>query len=249
MLNMLKKAVEQGIDAVLPPRCVISGEAVERQGMIAAKSWTALNFIVPPYCVCCGSPFAYEDHDDPKTMKCLDCLNHPPSYDAVRSALYYDDASKKLVLGFKHGDQTHAVKAFIPWMLRAGQDLLSQTDSIVPVPLHRWRMLRRRYNQSALIAKSLGIQAGLPVLLDGLERVRPTVSQGKMNADLRRKNVVQAFKVGAEHMEKFRGKNILIVDDVFTSGATAAECAKTLKSAGAQSVFVLTLARAGRKEF
>lgn len=249
MLNALKKAVEQGIDTVLPPRCVISGEAVERQGMVAAQSWAALNFIAPPYCACCGNPFAFEDHDDPKTMKCLDCLNHSPSYDAVRSALYYDDASKKLVLGFKHGDQTHAVKAFIPWMLRAGQDLLSQTDYIVPVPLHRWRMLRRRYNQSALIAKSLGFQAGLPVLLDGLERVRPTVSQGKMNADLRRKNVVQAFEVRAEHMEKFRGKNILLVDDVFTSGATAAECAKTLKSAGAQSVFVLTLARAGRKEF
>ena len=174
---------------------------------------------------------------------CGMCLDRNPVYDRARSAIVYDDNSKRLILSFKHGDRLHHVPAMAAWLARVGEELIAQTDLIVPVPLHRWRLFKRRYNQAALLARSMAQLVKRPVGVDVLCRVRSTPSQGKMNREERRKNVKGAIIVNSRYMEKIKGKNILLVDDVLTTGATVNECARILQAAGASSVDVLTLMR------
>lgn len=153
----------------------------------------------------------------------------------------YDDVSRDLVLRFKHGDQLQAVRTFAPWLARVGQELLDQADFLVPVPLHWIRRVRRRYNQSAILAQGMEKLAGVAYRPDILRRHRRTRSQGVMKRKDREKNVKNAFVVGGD----VQGKVIVLVDDVLTSGATVNECARALKQAGAKQVRVITLARVG----
>lgn len=191
-----------------------------------------------PFCARCGAPF---DLPVEEGTLCGACLDQEPVFTAARSALIYDDFSKPLILRLKHADRLHPVPALANWMVRAGGDMWGQVDVIVPVPLHRWRLLKRRYNQAALLAQAIGKQTGKPVSVDLLRRVRSTASQGHFSRKERAANVAKAFTVkkGAE----ITGKRIVLVDDVLTSGATVNECASILFKAGAASVFVLTLAR------
>lgn len=228
------------VDMVLPPLCVVTGEVVDRQGMIAPEAWQILDFIAAPYCSRCGVAFDYEVEEG---IECARCLEHPPSYDSARAALVYNDGSRSMILDFKHGDRTLNVLAFTPWLERAGQDMLEEADYIMPVPLHRWRLVARRYNQAALIAQALSVRCDVPTLIDGLRRVRATKPQGYMNFEKRRRNVKAAFSVDAHYLDKVKGTRIVLVDDVYTTGATVNECAKILRKAGAARVDVLTLAR------
>ncbi len=231
----------RAVDMILPPRCIISGEEVEVQGMISPAAWAGLNFISDPVCECCGFPFEFGTEEAGRL--CGPCLQDRPVFRSARAALKYDDASRDMILKFKHADQTHAVLAFVPWMGRAGQEILSQADVLVPVPLHRWRFLKRRYNQAALIAYALSRRSGVPCLPDAIERRRATPSQGHLRAGERKKNVRNAFAVPADRQDMVRGRSVVLIDDVYTTGATVNECAKSLLAAGAASVDILTLAR------
>lgn len=236
-------AISRAIDTILPPRCVVTGEVVERQGMVAPSAWVGLDFIADPFCACCGFPFEFEV--DTGSL-CTSCLSHEPPFEIARSALKYNETSRSIILGFKHADKTHVVRAFVPWLKRAGGDMLADADFIMPVPLHYWRLVSRRYNQAGLIATSIGAASNVPVLLDGLARVRATPSQGHLTAKERHKNVKRAFAVNTAHKAKIKGKNIILIDDVYTTGATVKECAKVLRKAGAAKVSILTLARVVR---
>lgn len=233
----------RAVDAVLPPRCVISGEEVDRQGMIAPSVWNRLEFLAAPHCAACGWPFEFAVEEG---SLCAACLKRRPAFGMARSALKYNDASRDLILGFKHADKTHAVPAFVPWMRAAGREILPAADFLVPVPLHRLRLISRRYNQAALIAYALSKSAGVPVLPDALLRIRPTPPQGHMNIKERRRNVRRAFAVNPERAGQVAGKTIVLIDDVYTTGATVEECAKVLLKSGAGAVNVLTLARVVR---
>lgn len=226
------------LDAVLPPRCIVSGLAVERQGQVAPEVWAGLDFITDPLCAVCGFPFDFEVEGE---ARCAACLALEPPFETARAALKYGKTSREIILGFKHADKTHAVLAFTPWLKRAGKEMLAEADMIVPVPLHYWRMIARRYNQSALIAQVLAREVNKPAVMDLLKRVRATPTQGHMNAKQRFRNVRRAFAVNRKYDVK--GKVIVLVDDVYTTGATVRECAKVLKKAGAGKVHVLTLAR------
>jgi ComF family protein len=233
---MSKKA----INFFLPPICPVTGELVEENGMVSPQFWQALSFINAPYCDKCGAPFAFEAGD----IQCGLCLDNPPDYHMGRSALVYNDASRDIILKFKHGDQTHAVKAFTPWLVSAGRALLETCDIIMPVPLHPFRLIKRRYNQADLIARELHtLYPTKTYLSDGLKRTRNTVSQGHKKKNERKSNIAKAFAVSPKHANKIKGKTILIIDDVHTTGATLNECAKTLLKGGAAQVNVLTLAR------
>lgn len=236
-------ALLQILNFILPPRCIVSGEVVDTQGMLSPKAWGELNFIADPQCNRCGFPFDFDTGDVNEGNICAGCHKNPPLFDKARSALIYDDASRNVILSFKHGDQTYALPSFMPWLQQAGRGIVGRSDYIVPVPLHRWRILRRRYNQSALIAKYLSREVHVPYLLDGLERKRATQTQGHLNANQREKNVKNAFSVPDKHLAKIHGKTILLIDDVYTTGATVNECTKVLLKAGAVSVNILTLAR------
>lgn len=230
------------VNTVLPPRCPVSGDTVEKQGMLSADTWKALEFIAAPYCECCGVPFEFGAETG---THCGACMEHPPVFKAARAALKYNDTSRDLVLGFKHGDRLYAVKTFTPLLKQAGAEMLAGADYLVPVPLHFWRLVRRRYNQAALIAKDLGKDCGIPVLASALKRVRATPSQGHLKAQDRRKNVKGAFAV--KSARSIQGKRIVLIDDVMTTGSTAEECAEALLKAGAAEVCVLAVARALRE--
>lgn len=243
-------AGRHALDALLPPRCLACGQVVDEPGSLCAACWSRAAFIAPPYCACCGLPFELtgESEQSADGLTCAACAARPPRYDRARAAMRYDDATRNLILRFKHADATHATPGFARWMARAGAELLADCDLIAPVPLHRWRLLWRRYNQAALLALALGRIGEKPVAVDLLQRRRHTPSQGRLDRARRHQNVAGAFALRPGRQERIEGARILLVDDVLTTGATIAECAKVLTKAGAAAVDVLTLARVIRPQ-
>ena len=233
------------VNLVLPPRCIVSGEEVDRQGMIAPHIWNNLDFIADPFCDRCGIPFEFDTGTG--THLCAPCIQKAPEYDSCRSALKYNDASRDLILGFKHADKMHAALAFMPWLKSAGADMLQNADIIIPVPLHRWRLISRRYNQAAILAQRLGKETGIQVHVDVLIRSRNTPSQGHLKAGERAKNDRKAFALTPKYEDLLKDKNIILIDDVYTTGSTINECAKILKRAKAARVDVLSIARVVRE--
>lgn len=239
----IRGAVRRVVDIVLPLRCLGCGELVGDPGAVCPTCWGRIDFIAPPMCRCCGLPF---DYDEGANAVCGDCARRQPLFDRARSVMIYNDASRRLVLAFKHADRVDAAPAWGEWLARAGADLLADADFLVPVPLHRRRLITRRYNQAALMALALGRNSGLPVIVDALRRVRATPSQGRMNRSQRERNVAGAFAVRDSRQESIRDARIVLVDDVMTTGATLTACIRPLLHAGAANVDVLTLARVTR---
>jgi ComF family protein len=197
-----------------------------------------------PQCAQCGLPFP---HALGEGVKCAACIAHPPPFATLRSALGYDDASRDLILSFKHGDKLESVPLFARWMAVAGRDALKGADVLVPIPLYWTRLASRRYNQAALLAHAIGTLTALPVETQVLWRAKATRSQGEMpSASARAKNVAGAFKLSPDAGATLAGKRVVLIDDVLTTGATVNACAKVLLKAGAASVSVVTLARVQR---
>lgn len=241
------KTLQTALNLVLPPRCIATGEIVDAQGMLSAAFWPELQFIEAPFCSVCGIPFSFGVEG---VILCAVCLERPPLFDKARAAVVYNDASRQLVLGFKYGDRLHAVDTFVPWMIRAGQELIDASEIIIPVPLHRRRLRERRFNQSALLAEALAKRTKhLTYIPDAMQRVRNTPPQKGLTAKERSKNVLGAFDVGDCFETQCTGKNILLIDDVFTTGATLNECARVLKKSGAACVHVLTVGHVTKEEF
>jgi ComF family protein len=201
-------------------------------------------FLDGPCCAVCGYPFDFDPGGD---TLCGACLAQPPDFDSARAAMRYDDKSRDLILALKRADRLDLVPALVKWLASAGRNMLNQVDLVVPVPLHRRRLWTRRFNQSAVLAHAVARNAGLPVDPFVLRRLRATPSQGEMpSAKARRRNVLGAFRVEPARRAAIAGKTVLLIDDVFTTGATVEACARALKRARAKKVFVLTLARVVR---
>lgn len=232
----------QALDAVLPPLCLGCGTVVAEPGTLCPQCWGKISFLGPPFCHACGHPFEVEAGPAAEAL-CGPCLLAPPPWQRARAVMRYDRDSKPLILRFKHADRLEGASAFARWMARAGDDLLADAQVIVPVPLHRWRLLARRYNQSALLALALARVSGVGAVPDALLRLRRTQVQGHLDRDQRHRNVKGAFAVADRRRDAITGRRVLLIDDVLTTGATAAECCRTLLAGGAQSVDVLTLGR------
>jgi ComF family protein len=239
----LRKSASWLLDAILPPRCLKCGELVADSGALCGACWPELRFLGPPCCACCGLPFEFEMGEG---SLCGACTADRPLYNRARAALAYDDASRDLVLRFKHADRIDGAATFAGWMARAGAELVAAADIIAPVPLHRWRLVRRRYNQAAVLANAIGRARGKLVVPDLLVRRRATPSQGHLGRSQRRRNVAGAFSLHPGQAQVAKGARILLVDDVLTTGATAEACVKALRNAGASAVDLLVLARVVR---
>jgi ComF family protein len=240
LLKPLGHLTRQIFNFLLPPRCLCCTTLVEEPQSLCNTCWKKLNFISPPFCESCSFPF---EIDITAGTICGRCARHPALYNKVRVALRYDDGSKPLILRFKHSDATYLTPLLGKWMRSAGQDLIDKADYMVPVPLHWSRLLKRRYNQAALLALELAKHSRKNVAVDLLQRTRATPPQGYKKAISRKQNVANAFAVKPYWEPLLKDKTVLLIDDVLTSGATVQSCTLTLLKAGAREVNVLTLAR------
>ena len=228
-------------DLILPPLAFDSREATQAAGL-SPGIWSKVTFLEAPVCDGCGAGF---EHDGGAfaSERCAACLASPHAFARARAACVYDEHSRGVILRFKHADQPQFGRLFARWIGRSAADLLAESDAVVPVPLHPTRLLSRRFNQAAEIARPLARDHGLACLPDALARVSRTASQGGKSARGRRLNVKKAFAVTAGGRREVRGRRILLSDDVLTTGATAEACAKALLDAGARSVSLAVIAR------
>ncbi len=227
-------------NVIWPPVSPLSDEPVLRSGELTAEDWAEVHFIDRPFCRSCGVPFDHPSYDD---MDCPACIAKPHVFTTGRSVFVYDEISRPMVLSLKHAGRTDAVAAFGRWMARAGADALKDADALIPVPLHASRLRARRFNQSVLLARAISRVAGIPVDAHALARTRRTGTQGGLTAQSRARNVAGAFRVRAAARGRLKGQRLVLIDDVFTTGATLNACVRALKRAGAENVNAITLAR------
>ncbi|BAT58986.1 DNA utilization protein GntX [Variibacter gotjawalensis] len=240
LTSYVRRGWSLALGAALPPLCPVCRDPVADPAGLCPHCWSRLSFISRPYCERLGTPFAY---DSGPGLLSPEAIAEPPAYNRARAAVGFDDVSRTLVHAFKYGDRMDLAPMLAGWMTRAGAELLADADALVPVPLHWRRLWARRFNQSATLAKRIGAASDRPVLSDVLKRIRATQQQVGLSQAERVRNIQGAFAVPEGRRHAVAGRNLVLVDDVLTSGATVQACARTLMRAGAARVDVLVFAR------
>jgi ComF family protein len=238
----LRSAVHRALaacaDLIVPPSCLVCHTPLERHHTLCAACWREVHFIRAPLCDVLGIPLPF---DTGERMVSAGALARPPAYDRARAVAHFSGSMRTLIHQLKYADRHDARVLFGRWLAEAGRELLAKAELLVPVPLTGWRLLRRRFNQAAILAHELARQTGLPCDPRLLRRTRFTRSQVGLTHDQRRRNVAGAFRVPRSRVAALQGRNVVLVDDVITTGATADACARALKRAGAGRVDVLVL--------
>ncbi len=227
-----------------PPQCIGCGALVARDFGLCGPCWRDTPFITGLACDACGVPLPGETTD--RDEHCDDCLTLTRPWRRGRAALLYRDTARRLVLGLKHGDRLDLVPTAAGWMAGLAGPLLQDDTVIVPVPAHYVRLLRRRYNQAALLANALGARLDRPVLPDLLRRTRATAVQDGMSREQRFANLSAAIAPAPSARRILSGRAVLLVDDVMTSGATLTAATDAAHAAGARRVDILILARVAK---
>lgn len=236
------------IRAIYPPTCIGCTALVAQEHGLCADCWQEMPFITGLVCESCGTPLpGTTDPMGPAGgAACDDCLRHPPPWHRGRAVACYGGLARQLVLQLKHGDRHDLARPLGDWLARAARPLLQPDTLIAPVPLHRWRLVRRRANQAALLAARVARRIGRPQIPDLLQRTRATPGQDHRSHAERHANLAGALRPHPRHAARIAGRHLLLVDDVMTSGATLAAATGALLAAGAGEVFVQVLARVGK---
>jgi ComF family protein len=228
-------------DFLFPPACPGCGRRLGDHAGLCPACWNGVVFIERPYCAVLGTPFS---HDLGEGILSAAAIADPPVFSRLRSACGFNATARQLVHALKYRDHTELAPMMGRWMARAGAEILTDCDAVVPVPLHRLRLMSRHYNQAAELARAVAATAGLPLLPDALRRRRATRQQVGLGRRAREDNLRGAFSVTDRGKAELFGRRIVLVDDVYTTGATAAAASRALLRAGARDVAVLTFARA-----
>ena len=228
------------VDLLVPARCVNCSALIAPNTGVCANCWQQMRFIERPFCSLMGTPFTVDLGDE---IISTEAIAHPPPFRRLRCAVIYDDISRSLISRYKFSDRTDLAPFIANVMARAGGELINDADMIVALPLHWRRLHARRFNQSAHLAKLISDQCAVPFEPLILQRIKNTKQQIGLTFEGRRQNVAGAFKVSAESRPFLKGKNVLLVDDVYTSGATVKAATKSLLRAGAGAVDVLAFAK------
>ena len=237
--GLARAAWGRALDLVFPPSCLACRTAVDAVGGLCPACWGAMRFIEKPYCERLGTPF---EADYGGELISLAAADDPPVYGRARAVARFEDGpARRLVHCLKYSDRIDLARPMAAWMVRAGAELLADCDLIAPVPLHAGRLMRRQFNQAAALAGAIASHSGKPMLLGTLRRVKATRSQVGLTKISRAANVQGAFAAG--DAAGVRGKSVLLVDDVLTSGATVNAASRALLRAGAKNVDVLVFAR------
>lgn len=229
------RLVRSVLDFALPPRCGGCGTIVDDVDSFCADCWKQLEFLGAGGCSRCGLPLKATDIET-----CAVCLAKPPRLDRIRAAVAYGDISRSITIRLKYGRKVALARTMSRYMQPLLGDLPGDTV-FVPGPLHRSRLWRRGFNQSAIVARELSRRTGYGVEIDALKRVRATPPLKGLNMLQRRRTVAGAFRTNRQ--AELRGRNIVLVDDVLTTGSTANACARVLKRAGAARVDLVSWAR------
>jgi len=234
--------LQSTLAAIYPPRCLGCGDTVDSDFGLCGPCWAKTEFIGGLSCDGCGTPLPGEVTRD--AVHCDACIRAPKPWAHGRAALVYTGMGRKLVLGLKHGDRQDVARPAANWMRVSVQSLITEKTLIAPVPLHWLRLAKRRYNQSALIAKNLSELTGCDWCADLLERpVRTASLDGKTSAE--RSDILRgSIRANPRRRHRVMGRPVLLVDDVMTTGATLAACTEACNAAGADQVCVSVLARA-----
>ena len=228
------------IDLVFPPRCPLCGAGLANQGGLCSECWAGLAMPGEPSCATCQRPFG--EAQVTAGAICAPCLVAPPRHDGIAAGTLYNPTSRRLVLAFKHGRRI----ALAPLLARTIAPRLPRLDAnwlVVPVPLHRWRLWRRGFNQSALLARDIAQTGGATLAVDVLERRKPTQALGGLGRKARARMLAGAITLNPARAGALRGRDVVLVDDVMTSGATSDACVAVLKRAGAKRVVIACFAR------
>ena len=237
----LRARIQTAVSLVYPARCVNCGALVDSDFGLCGNCWRETEFISGLVCDCCGVPVPGED--DGQVVQCDACIQRPQDWDHGRAALVYSGQGRRIVLALKHGDRTDLARPASGWLARASAPFLKDDPLIVPVPLHWSRLLRRRYNQSALLAQALAARTGCLCCPDALVRTVATPMLEGRSREERSGLLSDAIRPHPRMMDRLEGRSVLLVDDVMTSGATLSASARACFAAGAVAVSVVVLAR------
>ncbi len=238
------RGFQTAVELVYPPRCLACGDLVTTDFGLCGPCWCQTPFIAGVVCESCGTPLPGEV--DGYRAECDECMASPRLWRDGRAALLYQGQARKLILSLKHGDRPELARPAARWMAQSGREMFHDNMLIAPVPLHWSRLVRRRYNQSALLAQYLGRECRLPVCPDLLRRrIRTPVLDGK-TATERSATLSNAIVAHPRRRRLIAGRDVLLIDDVMTSGATLTACARACLEAGANHIFVLVLARVAK---
>ncbi len=241
VMQRLGQSLAPVVDLVFPPRCPLCGAGLAAQNGLCAQCWGTLAIPGDPACQLCNRPIGSDSLQEGAV--CAPCMAQAPQHAGIAAATLYNPASRKLVLAFKHGRRI----ALAPMMARLIAARLPEKVGpewlIVPVPLHRWRLWRRGYNQSALLAREMAKLNRGTVCIDALLRKKATPSLGGLGRTARHKVMSGAIEVLSQRKAQIKGARVLLVDDVLTSGATTGACVSALKRAGAKEVVIGCFAR------
>lgn len=235
----MKSLMHRALAIVYPDQCLLCDALIDAHAALCAACWSQVAFLRGTVCDRCGAGLPGEG----SKLVCDDCIVIERPWSRGRAALVYDGGGRRIVLGLKHGDRSDLIGPAAGWMAAAGADILSKNTVLVPVPLHWTRLTRRLFNQSADLARAIGTKAGLEAMPDALRRVRATQKQDGMSVDARFANLCDAI---VARDARLSGRNVCLVDDVMTSGATLSAATIACHDAGATRVDVLVLARVAK---
>ena len=236
--------MQAALHLIYPPQCLSCDARVTTDFGLCGECWRATPFITGLVCHQCGTPLPGQDTGHLET--CDDCLTIARPWSQGRAALLYKDNARHLVLALKHGDRLDLARPAATWLLKSVQPMLLPNMLVAPIPLHWLRLIKRRYNQSALLSGALAKLAHLDHCPDLLIRRRHTPSQEGRSRDARFANLANSLAIHPRRTNLAAGRHILLIDDVMTSGATFAAAAEACVAAGASGVSVLALARVAK---
>ena len=237
---VLRDGLAPLVDLVFPPRCPLCGTAIGAQTGLCGGCWNELVIPGEPACASCQRPFGEAQVSEGAV--CAPCLADPPRHDGIAAGTLYGPGSRKLVLAFKHGRRI-ALAPMLARLIAARLPILDGEWIVVPVPLHRWRLWARGYNQAALLAREIARLTGARLAVDALVRTRRTPALGGLGRSARARTLSGAIAASAKRTVELKGAQVILVDDVLTSGATSDACVRVLKRAGAARVVVACFAR------